>query len=103
MKLSKVTEYIKEHKDQGYLKTVSCVVNPNDAGNEEITLSVDVFDNGDFKALKSIKGLFTNTELHLQCYGSHTVQVNFNCFSDLYNAVRKMHDILENNYPGFKG
>lgn len=83
----------KANFDCGYMKTFSCDF------TDEINLSVDVVDNGDFKAGLP-NGLFTNVKLSLMSNdGSHYTSVNFNSFQALYNSVVKIKEQLDKIDP----
>lgn len=77
-------------KSNGYIKTLRAVVNPNDNGGESVSLSVDVYDNGD--GLK--EGMFTNTKLETNCYGVSSSQITlwgieFDALAEAVNLIEK--------------
>lgn len=65
MRKMKVDEYTDNNgKGDDFVKTIAVVVNPEDNGGESVTLSVDVYDNGD-----KTDNIYTNTRLEAMCYG----------------------------------
>lgn len=86
----KCTETVKPGQGRGYIKTISTVLNPKDNGGESITLSVDVFDNGDGLD----KGMFLLASLSTQSYGTSTAQISFYAFDGLEAAVKTIRGRL---------
>lgn len=93
MRIIEVKESVQPNKSDGYKFTLSAVINPYDNGGESVTLSVDVFDNGDGFP----EGLFTNTEIQAQCYGVHSSSITLFgvAFGQLAEAVKKIEDKIE--------
>ena len=88
----KLIESKQPGKNQGYIKTMSVVVNPQDNGGESITLSVDVYDNGDGIP----EGMFTEVMLETNCYGTSSTRVSlWSGIESLAEAV----NLLKNNLP----
>ena len=54
-----------------YHETHSFNLNPNDNGGENVSLLVHVHNNGD-----GATGWYFETELSLQCYGTHSTSIN---------------------------
>ena len=93
MKSLILKEKIYPNKQAGYVKTFSVVINPEDNGGESVTLSVDVYDNGD--GLK--EGMFTNTKIENECYGVSSAAIKLwgVGFESLSEAVQKISSKLE--------
>ena len=62
----KVIEYVKRGQSGEYVKTLTVVLNPQDNGGESVSLTVDVFDNGDGPP----DNIFTNVVISANCYGA---------------------------------
>lgn len=74
-----------------YVKTLTAVINPDDNGGEQVTLSVDVYDNGDEK-----DNIYTNTRLEVMCYGVSSASITLwgVGFESLAEAVDKIRERL---------
>lgn len=82
---------VEKSTNKEYVKTVSVVINPEDNGGESVTLSVDVYDNGD-----KTENIYTNTTLEAQCYGvsSSSITLWGVGFEALAEAVDKIRERL---------
>jgi nitrogen-specific signal transduction histidine kinase len=83
-----IIEKVCNGKDAGYMKTYSVILNPEDNGGERVTLSVDVFDNGDGLP----DGLFSHITLETQSNGasSSSIKLFSTIFEDVVKAVNNI-------------